>query len=149
MTRCPTSRDCFTEKITRRQSKSSEESSSPVDAKGPAVKKDVLINLYWILDAVQKGSEPNPRHVAECFISIRDELMLPDTEEMVVHLRGVLEQSQATADALSQQLIGDTRRQPLPEHRLRHLMALLAGGTPDEVAVDFGRLVEAAHGIKP
>lgn len=112
------------------------------------MKKDTLINLYWILDAVQKGSTPNPRHVGACFISIRDELMLPDTEEMVVHLRGVLEQSQATADALSRQLIGDSRRQPLPEQRLRHLMALLGGGTPDEVAVDFGRLVESAHGIQ-
>lgn len=115
--------------------------------KAAAMKKDTLINLYWILDAVQKGAEPNARHVAECFISIRDELMLPDTEEMVVHIRGVLEQSQATADALSRQLIGDSRRQPLPAHRLQYLMASLAGATPADVAVDFGRLVEAAHGI--
>lgn len=112
------------------------------------MKKETLISLYWILDAVQKGAEPNPHHVGECFVSIRDALMLPDTEEMAVHLRGVLEQSQATADALSQELIGDLRhRQPLPEHRLRDLMALQAG-TPDDVAVSFGRLVEAAHGIK-
>lgn len=112
------------------------------------MKKDVLINLYWILDALQRGSAPDARHVADCFVSIRDELMLPDTEEMAVHIRGVLEQSQATADVLSRQLIGESRRSPLTEHRLRQLMATLPGLMPAEVAVAFGRLIEAAHGIK-
>lgn len=112
------------------------------------MKKDILINLYWILDAVQKGVEPNARHVGECFVSIRDELMLPDTEDIVVHIRGVLEQSQAAADVLSQHLIGSSRRQPLPEQRLREMMAALSGTAPADVAVAFGRLVEAAHGVQ-
>lgn len=112
------------------------------------MKKDTLIALYWILDAVQKGGEPNARHVAECFVSIRDELMLPDTEDIVVHIRGVLEQSQATAEVLSNQLIDNSRRTPLSEHRLQELMNSLPWTTPAEVAVAFGRQVEAAHGIR-
>ena len=112
------------------------------------MKKDSLINLYWILDAVRKGGAPNARHVDECFITIRDELLLPDTEDIVVHIRGVLEQSQATADVLSQALIGSSRRVPLPEQRLLDMMATLPGTTPAEVAAAFGRLVEAAHGIQ-
>ena len=111
------------------------------------MKKDTLINLYWILNAVQKGTEPNAVHVRDCFISIRDALMLPDTEDIVIHIRGVLEQSQATADVLSQQLIGSSRRAPLAEQRLRDMMATLPASTPDEMAVAFGRLVEAAHGV--
>lgn len=112
------------------------------------MKKDTLINLYRVLDAVRKGDAPKARHVDDCFIAIRDELMLPDTEDMVVHIRGVLEQSQATADALSQQLIDESRRRPLPEQSLRQLMDSLVGATPAELAVAFGRLVEAAHGIR-
>jgi hypothetical protein len=112
------------------------------------VKKDTLINLYWILDAVQKGRAPNARHVSECFITIRDELLLPDTEDIVVHIRGVLEKSQANADVLSQALIGTSRRTPLPAQRLLDMMTTLPGTTPVEVAVAFGRLVEAAHGVQ-
>lgn len=111
------------------------------------MKKDTLIILYGILDAVRKGSAPNARHVDDCFIAIRDELMQPDTEDIVVHIRGVLEQSQATANVLSRQLIGRARGQALPEQRLRDMMATLPGSTPAEVALAFGRLVEAAHGI--
>ena len=113
------------------------------------MKKDTLINLYWILDAVQKGSAPNTRHVGECFAAVRDELLLPDTEDIVVHIRSVLEQSQATADVLSQALIGSSRKAPLAEQRLHDMMATLPGTTPTEVAVAFGRLVEAAHGVHP
>lgn len=111
------------------------------------MKKDTLINLYWILDAVRKGSTPNARHVDECFITIRDALLLPDTEDIVVHIRGVLEKSQATAGVLSQALIGSTRRTPLPEQRLLDMMATVPGTTLSDVAVAFGRLVEAAHGV--
>jgi len=112
------------------------------------VKKDTLIKLYWILDAVKQGMAPDAGHVGECLISIRDELLLPDTEDIVVHIRGVLEQSQATVGALSQELIGRSRSKPLPEQHLRELMATLPSATPDEVAVAFGRLVEAAHGVR-
>ena len=113
------------------------------------MKKDTLINLYWILDAVQKGGAPNARHVAECFITIRDELLLPDTEDIVVHIRGVLEKSQATAEVLSQAFIDSSRRAPLPEQRLLDMMTTLPGTTPGEVTVAFARLVEAAHGVQP
>lgn len=113
------------------------------------MKKDTLINLYWILDAVQKGSAPNARHVDECFITIRDALLLPDTEDIVVHIRGVLEKSQATADVLSQALIDSSRRAPLSEQRLLDMMNTLPGTTPGEVTVAFARLVEAEHGVPP
>ena len=113
------------------------------------MKKDTLINLYWILDAVQKGGAPNARHVGECFITIRDELLLPDTEDIVVHIRDVLEKSQANADVLSQALIGRSRRTPLPEQRLLGMMATLTATMPAEVTVAFARLVEAAHGVQP
>ena len=113
------------------------------------MKKETLINLYWILEAVEKGSLPNARHVSECFTEVRDELLQPDTEDIVVHIRSVLEQSQATADVLSQALIGKSRRAPLAEQRLHDMMANLPGTTPTEVAVAFGRLVEAAHGVHP
>lgn len=112
------------------------------------MKKDTLISLYWILDAVQNGTEPNPKQVAECFISIRDELMLPDTEHIVDHIRGALVQQQAAADVLTDRVIGSSRGQPLPEQRLREMMATLAGDVPASAAVAFGRLVEAAHGIR-
>lgn len=112
------------------------------------MKKDTLINLYWILDAVRKGSAPNVRHVGECFITIRDELLLPDTEDIVVQIRSVLEKSQATADVMSQALIDSSRRTPLPEQRLLDMMTTLTGTTPGEVSVAFARLVEAAHGVQ-
>ena len=119
------------------------------------VKKHTLIDLYWILDSLQKGTEPNLKHVSECFVSIRDELMLPDSEEIVVHIREAWEQSQVAADVLADQVIGNSRRKPLSEQRLVELMAQLdAAHRPmldhsADVAVAFARLVEAAHGIKP
>ena len=111
------------------------------------MKKDTLINLYWILDAVQKGTAPNPKHVGNCFIAIRDELMLPDTEEIVDHIRGVLEQQQAAANVLTDRAIDGSRRSPLAAPRLHQMMQTLAADVPAEVAVSFARLVEAAHGI--
>lgn len=113
------------------------------------MKKDTLINLYWILDAVQKKTAPNATHVADCFIAIRDELMLPDTEQIVDHIRGVLEQQQAAADVLTDRVIGGSRRSPLAAPRLHQMMQTLAADVPAEVAVGFARLVEAAHGIGP
>jgi hypothetical protein len=117
-------------------------------AASPRMKKDSLINLYWILDAVQKGNAPNPRHVGECFVAIRDELMLPDTEEIVDHIRDVLVRQQAAADVLTDRVIGSSRRQPLPERWLVELMTTLAGEVPASVAVAFARRVEAEHGIR-
>ena len=112
------------------------------------MKKDTLINLYWILDAVQKGGAPNPSHVGECFVAIRDELMLPDTEEIVDHIRDVLVRQQAAADVLTDRVIGGSRRRPLPELRLIDMMAELSGEVPTHVAVAFARRVEAEHGIR-
>ena len=112
------------------------------------MKKDTLINLYWILDAVQKGSAPNPGHVGECFVAIRDELMLPDTEEIVDHIRDVLVQQQAAADVLTDRAIDKSSRQPLPAPRLIEMMAELSGDVPPHVAVAFARRVEAEHGIR-
>ena len=111
------------------------------------MKKDTLINLYWILDAVQKSTSPNSMHVADCFIAIRDELMLPDTEEIVDHIRGVLEQQQAAANVLTDRAVGGSRRSPLAAPRLHQMMQTLAVDVPAEVTVGFARLVEAAHGI--
>ena len=112
------------------------------------MKKDTLINLYWILDAVQKGSAPNPGHVGECFVAIRDELMLPDTEEIVDHIRDVLVRQQAAADVLTDRVIGGSRRQPLPEPRLIDMMAALSAKVPSHVALAFARRIEAEHGIR-
>jgi hypothetical protein len=114
----------------------------------PRMKKDTLINLYWILDAVQKAGAPDPRHVGECFVAIRDELMLPDTEEIVDHIRDVLVRQRAAADVLTDRVIGGSRRQPLPEQRLIEMMATLPGEVPASVAVAFARQVEAEHGIR-
>ena len=113
------------------------------------MKKDTLINLYWILDAVQKGGEPNRKHVRDCFIKIRDELMLPDTEDIVDHIRSALGRQQAVAGELADRLLGSSRQQPLPGPRLHEMMRTLAHDLPADVAVAFGRLVEAAHGIGP
>ena len=113
------------------------------------MKKDTLINLYWILDAVQKGTAPNPKHVGNCFIAIRDELMLPDSEEIVDHIRDALVRQEAVAGALTNRLLGSSRRQPLLEPRLHEMMNPLAGTAAADVAVPFARLVEAAHGIGP
>ncbi len=115
------------------------------------MKKDTLIDLYWILDALQRGGQPDTGRVQTCFIAIRDALLDPDTEQIVDHIRGVLERSEAAADVLAHQLIARssaTARRPLPESRLRELMAATqreAGG--DNLAVAFGRRVEAEHGI--
>ncbi|MBC7942314.1 MAG: hypothetical protein H7Z19_21600 [Chitinophagaceae bacterium] len=115
------------------------------------MKKDTLIDLYWILDAVQRGGQPDAGRVGACFIALRDALLDPDTEQIVDQIRSVLERSEATADVLAHQLIDRSSaaiHQPLPEQRLRELMAAvqgqIAGG---DLAVAFGRQVEAAHGI--
>lgn len=118
------------------------------------MKKDTLIKLYWIVDAVQKGTPPNAQHVGECFISIRDELMLPDSEELVDHIRTALLQQQEAADALTDQALDHSRRRPLADSELiemmRNLCALhgVAQEPAADLAVRFGRLVEAAHGVR-
>jgi hypothetical protein len=121
------------------------------------LKKDMLIDLYWILDAVQKGMAPNAVQAGRCFVAVRDALMQPDTEDIVAHIHGALAQSQAAADVLTDQAIGqaiDQSRQagpaprvPLPAPQLQAWMASLAPDLPPELAVAFGRQVEAAHGI--
>jgi hypothetical protein len=115
------------------------------------MKKDILIDLYWILDTVQRGGQPDAGRVGTCFVAIRDALLDPDTEQIVDHIRSVLERSEAAADVLAHQLIGRSSaavRQPLPAQRLRELMAAVQSEMPDDdLAVAFGRQVEAAHGI--
>lgn len=111
------------------------------------MKKDTLIKLYWILDAAQRSSTPNPVHVGECFVAIRDELLMPDTEEIVDHIRDVLVRQRAAADVLTDRAIGNSRRRPLPEPRLIELVAALSSELPSSVAVAFARQVEAEHGI--
>lgn len=117
------------------------------------MKKDTLIDLYWVLDAVQRGGQPDAGRVGACFIAVRDALLDPDTEHIVDHIRSVLERSEAAADVLAHQLIGRSSgaiRQPLPEQRLRDLMTLVQGeAAGGDLAVAFGRRVEAAHGIGP
>jgi hypothetical protein len=118
---------------------------------GRIMKKDTLIDLYWILDALQRGGQPDAGRVSGCFIAIRDALLDPDTEQIVDHIRGVLERSEAAADVLAHQLISRSSaatRRPLPALRLRELMAAAQGeAAGDDLAVAFGRRVEAEHGI--
>jgi hypothetical protein len=83
--------------------------------------RNILKNIYWILDAVQKGEQPKMQDVVECFISVRDELMQPDTEQIVDHIRDVLERSSVSADALSSQVIANSRRRPLSQKRLEEM----------------------------
>lgn len=112
------------------------------------MKNHILKNIYWILDAVQKGEQPKMQDVVECFISVRDELMQPDTEQIVDHIRDVLERSSVSADALSSQVIANSRRRPLSQERLEEMMATLSDSRyATEIAVPFARCVEAAHGI--
>ena len=112
------------------------------------MKKHILINLYWILDAVQKGKQAKMQDVVECFVCVRDELMQPDTEQIVDHIRDVLERSNVSADALSSQVIANSRRRPLSKERLEEMMATLSDSRyATEIAVPFARCVEAAHGI--
>ncbi len=112
------------------------------------MKNHILKNIYWILDAVQKGEQPKMQDVVECFISVRDELMQPDTEQIVDHIRDVLERSSVSADALSSQVIANSRRKPLSQERLAEMMATLSDSRyATEIAVPFARCVEAAHGI--
>lgn len=112
------------------------------------MKKHILINLYWILDAVQKGKQPKMQDVAECFVCVRDELTQPDTEQIVDHIRDVLERSNVSADALSSQVIANSRRRPLSQERLTEMMATLSDSRyATEIAVPFARCVEVAHGI--
>lgn len=114
----------------------------------------MLINLYWILDAVQKGKQPDSQHVGDCFIAIRDELMKPDTEELVAHIYEALGQSRAAADLLTDQVIDRSRSKALPDGRLIEMLENIAmthrmsADQSAAIAVQFGRLVEAAHGIK-
>lgn len=112
------------------------------------MKKDTLIDLYWILDALQKGSAPDAQQVGACFIALRDELMLPDSEAIVDHIRAALDKQRAAAQALTERALGRSRRRPLPESRLHAMMATLPGGEPASVAVAFASLIEEAHGIK-
>lgn len=113
--------------------------------------KNTLIELYWILDALRRGDHPDADPVDVCFIAIRDALLDPDTEQIVDHIRSVLERSEAAAEVLAHQLIGRSSaatRRPLPELRLRELMAAAQSEVAgDDLAVAFGRRVEAAHGI--
>ena len=112
------------------------------------MKNHILKNIYWILDAVQKGEQAKMQDVVECFISVRDELMQPDTEQIVDHIRDVLERSSVSADALSSQVIANSRRRPLSQKRLEEMMATLSDSRyATEIAVPFARCVEAAHGI--
>lgn len=115
------------------------------------MKKDTLIDLYRILDALKRGDQPDAARVGVCFIAIRDALLDPDTEQIVDHIRGVLARSEAAADVLVHQAIRQSSaasRQPLPELRLRELMAAAQRETAgDDLAVAFGRRVEAEHGI--
>jgi hypothetical protein len=112
------------------------------------MKNHILKNIYWILDAVQKGEQPKMQDVVECFISVRDQLMQPDTEQIVDHIRDVLERSSVSADALSSQVIANSRRRPLSQKRLEEMMATLSDSRyATEIAVPFARCVEAAHGI--
>ena len=112
------------------------------------MKNHILKNIYWILDAVQKGEQPKMQDVVECFISVRDELMQPDTEQIVDHIRDVLERSSVSADALSSQVIANSRRKPLSQERLAEMMATLSDSRyATEISVPFARCVEAAHGI--
>jgi hypothetical protein len=112
------------------------------------MKNHILKNIYWILEAVQKGEQPKMQDVVECFISVRDELMQPDTEQIVDHIRDVLERSSVSADALSSQVIANSRRRPLSQKRLEEMMATLSDSRyATEIAVPFARCVEAAHGI--
>jgi hypothetical protein len=115
------------------------------------MKKDILIDLYRILEAVQRGDQPDAGRVGACFIAIRDALLDPDTEQIVDHIRSVLERSEAAADVLAHELIGRSSAAigpPLPEQRLRDLMATVQNeNAGDDLAVAFGRKVEAAHGI--
>lgn len=118
------------------------------------LKKDLLIDLYWILDAVQQGTTPPAAQAGRCLIAVRDALMQPDTEDIVAHIHGALAQTQAAADVLTDRVIGqasDQARQapraPLPAQQLQAWMDVLAPGLPPDLAVAFGRQVEAAHGI--
>jgi len=112
------------------------------------MKNHILKNIYWILEAVQKGEQPKMQDVVECFISVRDELIQPDTEQIVDHIRDVLERSSVSADALSSQVIANSRRRPLSQKRLEEMMATLSDSRyATEIAVPFARCVEAAHGI--
>ena len=117
------------------------------------LKKDLLIDLYWILDAVQQSTAPHAVQAGRCLVAVRDALMQPDTEDIVAHIHGALAQTQAAADVLTDQAIGqaiDQSRQaraPLPAQQLQAWMAALAPDLPPALAVAFGRQVEAAHGI--
>ena len=97
---------------------------------------------------MRMGRQPKMQDVTDCFICVRDELMQPDTEQIVDHIRDVLQRSNVSADALSSQVIANSRRRPLSEERLKEIMAPLSKSRyATEIAVPFGKCVEAAHGI--
>ena len=98
---------------------------------------------------MRKGTTPNPKHVGDCFIAIRDELLLPNTDEIVDHIRDALVHQHAVADALTDRLLGGSRRPPLPEPSLQEMVGMLARDLPAEVVVAFGRLVKAGRCIGP
>lgn len=115
--------------------------------------KDTLIDLLWILEAIQTGRQADQVKAAACRVKVRDALMRPDTEDIVDHMRAALAQQQQAADALAREATTLARRTALPAQQLVDLMAGPAShydldpSTAAELAVAFGRLVEAAHGL--
>lgn len=116
------------------------------------LKKDTLIDLFWILDAIQKGQPADRAKATACFTEVRDALLRPDTEEIVQHIRDVLAQQQQAAGALAMEAAATAKRLPLPESELIAMMLELcapygiAERAAAELAVAFGRRVEAALG---
>lgn len=98
------------------------------------LKKDTLIALYWILEAAQRGALADRASAAACLIEVRDSLLRPDTEEIVDHIRSVLERQQQAADVLAREA------SLLARHGL-------SANVQADLALSFGRLVEAEHGI--
>ncbi|ANJ72934.1 hypothetical protein A9Y76_10860 [Ralstonia insidiosa] len=116
------------------------------------LKKDTLIDLFWILDAIQKGQQADRAKVTACFTEVRDALLRPDTEEIVQHIRDVLAQQKQAVGALAMEAAATARRLPLPESELIAMMLELcapygiAEQAAAELAVAIGRRVEAALG---
>lgn len=117
------------------------------------LKKDTLIALYWILEAAQRGALADRASAAACLIEVRDSLLRPDTEEIVDHIRSVLERQQQAADVLAREASLLASKRPLSEQRLIEMMMGpaarrdLSANVQADLALSFGRLVEAEHGI--
>lgn len=115
--------------------------------------KGTLIDLYRILEALQNSQQVDPVKAASCQAKVRDALMRPDTEEIVDHMRAALAQQQQAAHVLAREATTFARRTALPAQQMMDLMAgpasrhRLDPSTAAELAVAFGRLVEAAHGV--